>query len=52
MDFGRTVQIFVAGVVTIGLVTALTLPGRKTVELTQAGGKASQGLLATSISGK
>jgi hypothetical protein len=49
---GKTVQIFVAGIVTIGIITALTMKDRKTVELTKAGGQAGQGLLGTAITGK
>lgn len=49
---GRNVQIFVAGVVTIGIITALVLPGRKTADVIGAAGKASSGLLGTAISGK
>lgn len=49
---GRTVQIFVAGVITIGVITSLTMNGRTTVSLTKTGGQAAQGLLGTAITGK
>lgn len=45
------VRIFVAGVITIGVITALFLPGRTTVAAIGATGKASQGLLNTAIKG-
>lgn len=48
---GRNVQIFVAGVITIGVITALTLPGRNTVGVIKATGGASSGLLGTAIKG-
>lgn len=46
-----TVRIFVAGIITIGVITALFLPGRKTVQGITAAGKASSGLLNTAIKG-
>lgn len=46
-----TVRIFVAGVITIGIVTALFLPGRQTVQGITAAGNASTGLLNTAIKG-
>jgi len=49
---GRNVSIFVAGIVTIGVITALVLPGRSTAGVVQATGKAGQGLLGTAITGK
>ena len=48
---GRNAQIFVAGVITIGVITALTLPGRNTVGVIKATGTASSGLLGTAIKG-
>lgn len=48
---GQTLQIFVAGVVTIGIITALTLNGRQTVALTKTGGDAASNLLGTAIKG-
>lgn len=42
----------VAGVVTMGIITALVLPGRKSAQLVTAGGKATQGVLGTAITGK
>ncbi len=44
-------KIFVTGVITIGVITALFLPGRKTVEGIKAGGTAASGLLGTAIKG-
>ena len=52
MRAGQVLQIFVAGVITIGIVTALTLNGRQTVGVIRASGKAGQGLIVTAISGK
>lgn len=46
-----TVKVFVSGVITIGIITALFLPGRQTVAGITAGGKAAQGLLGTAIKG-
>lgn len=51
MDAGQVVQIFVAGIVTIGVITALTLPGRQTVGVIKAGGDAGSNLLGTAIKG-
>lgn len=48
---GQVLQIFVAGVITIGIVTALTLPGRQTVGVIKASGNAGQGLIGTAIKG-
>jgi hypothetical protein len=48
---GDTVKIFVTGVITIGIITALFLPGRSTVAGIGAVGKASSGLLNTAIKG-
>lgn len=48
----KNVQIFVAGVITIGIITALVLPGRSTVSVIGAGGTATSGLLRTAIAGK
>jgi hypothetical protein len=49
---GRNVSILVAGVVTIGIITALVLPGRNTATAVKAGGDAGSHLLGTAISGK
>lgn len=46
-----TIRIFVAGVITIGVITALFLPGRTTVQAIGAAGSASSGLLNTAIKG-
>jgi hypothetical protein len=48
---GDTVKIFVTGVITIGIITALFLPGRSTVQGIKAVGSASSGLLNTAIKG-
>lgn len=48
----KNVQIFVTGVVTIGIITALVLPGRNTVSTINAAGGFSKGLLGTAITGK
>jgi hypothetical protein len=44
-------QTFVTGVITIGVITALFLPGRQTVAGIKAGGQAASGLLGTAIKG-
>lgn len=41
----------VGGVITIGIITALFLPGRTTVAGITAGGKAFSGVLGTAIKG-
>jgi len=46
-----TVQTFVAGLVTIGLATAVLLPGRKTIGTIHATGSAGSNLLGTAIKG-
>lgn len=46
-----TVRIFIAGVITIGIITALFMPGRQTVSGIKAAGTASSGLLNTAIKG-
>jgi hypothetical protein len=46
-----TVKIFVTGVITIGIITALFLNGRTTVQGIGAVGSASSGLLNTAIKG-
>lgn len=52
MNGGKSAQIFVAGVVGIGLATALFLPGRSTVQAIQATGNAGSQVLGTAITGK
>jgi hypothetical protein len=44
-------KILVSGVITIGVITALFLPGRSTVAGIKAGGQAASGLLGTAIKG-
>jgi len=46
-----TVKLFVTGLITIGVITALFLPGRQTVAGIKAAGDAGSGLLNTSIKG-
>lgn len=46
-----TARIFVAGLITIGIITALFLPGRQTVAGIKAIGSSSSGLLNTAIKG-
>lgn len=46
-----TIQIFVAGLVTIGIATAILLPGRQTAQTIGAVGTAGSGLLGTAING-
>jgi hypothetical protein len=46
-----TIRIFVTGVITIGIITALFMNGRTTVQGIQAAGSASSGLLNTAIKG-
>jgi len=46
-----TVKIFVTGVITIGIITALFMSGRNTVSGIKAAGTASSGLLNTAIKG-
>lgn len=47
----ETAKIFVAGVVTIGIITALFMNGRTTVAAIKASGQAGSGLLGTAIKG-
>lgn len=49
---GRNVSMLVAGIVTIGIITALTLPGRQTATNVKAAGIATSGVLGTAITGK
>lgn len=44
-------KIFVQGAITIGIITALFLPGRQTVAGIKAGGNAMSGVLKTAIRG-
>lgn len=48
---GDSVRIFVAGIITIGIITALFLPGRTTVAAISATGDSSSKLLDTAIKG-
>lgn len=48
---GKSAQLFVAGLVSIGIITALFLPGRSTVQGIGAIGTAGKGLLGTAITG-
>lgn len=51
MTGSKSLDIFVGGIVTIGIITALMLPGRQTVGVIKATGSAGQGLLGTAIKG-
>jgi hypothetical protein len=51
MRAGQVLQIFVAGIISIGIITALTLPGRQSVGVIKATGQAGSGLLGTAIKG-
>lgn len=44
-------KILAQGAITIGIITALFLPGRQTVAGLKAGGGAIQGILGTAIKG-
>jgi hypothetical protein len=48
---GKTGTIFVSGLITIGVITALFMPGRQTVAGVKAFGSAGSGLLGTAIKG-
>lgn len=48
---GDTVKVLVTGVITIGIITALFLPGRQTVGGIKAAGQAASGLVGTAIKG-
>lgn len=47
----EALKILAQGVITIGIITALFLPGRQTVAGIKAGGGAVQGVLGTAIKG-
>lgn len=49
---GRTGSILAVGLVTIGLATALTLPGRQTAQAATGFGNAGAHLFSTVITGK
>lgn len=51
IEMTDVLKIFVTGVITIGVITALFLPGRQTVAGIKAGGTAASGLLGTAIKG-
>ena len=48
---GDSVRIFIGGIITIGVITALFMQGRQTVAGITAVGNASSGLLGTAIKG-
>lgn len=48
---GRAMTLFVSGLVSIGIISALFLPGRSTVAGIKAAGTAGSGLLGTAIRG-
>lgn len=45
-------ETFVAGIVTIGIITALFLNGRNTAGVIKAGGQATTNVLGTAITGR
>jgi hypothetical protein len=47
----NTITKVLVGIVTIGLVTALVLPGRQTATVIQSAGTAFNGALGTAITG-
>lgn len=47
----EAMKLGISGLITIGIITALFLPGRQTVAGIKAGGTAAQGLLKTAIRG-
>lgn len=49
---GRNAEIFVAGVVTIGIITALVMNGRNTAGVVKATGQATTNVLGTAITGR
>lgn len=51
-EMNDSVKTFVAGLVAIGMVTALVLPGRQTPAVVKAVGTLMSGSLRTAISGK
>lgn len=51
MTGSKTADIFVGGLITIGLATAIFLPGRQTASVVKATGSAGSGLLNTAIKG-
>jgi len=51
MTGSKAIDIFIGGVITIGIITALMLPGRQTASVVKATGQAGQGLLGTAIKG-
>ena len=48
---GDSVRIFIGGIITIGVITALFMSGRSTAAGIGAVGTASSGLLSTAIKG-
>jgi hypothetical protein len=51
MSISDTLKYFVAGVVTIGIITALTLNGRNTAHIISVTGQAGSGLIGRAIHG-
>lgn len=47
----EVLKLFVSGVITIGVITALFMPGRQTVAGIKAGGSAVSNVLGTAIKG-
>ena len=52
MKTGGTLQILAAGCVTIGIATAVLLPGRQTIGVTRSGGNAISHVASTVITGR
>lgn len=48
---GKSAEVFIAGVVTIGIITALVMNGRQTANVIKATGSAGSNLLGTAIKG-
>lgn len=48
---GKALTLFASGVVGIGIITALFLPGRQTIGGIKAAGQAGSGILGTAIKG-
>lgn len=48
---GKGITLFIGGLISVGIVTALVLPGRQTTAAVKAAGNAGSGLLGTAIHG-
>lgn len=47
----KTLDVFLGGLITIGIITALVLPGRNSVRLADTAFKGTSNLLGTAIKG-